>query len=151
MVYQMSASAKFVPSRSQVSFWSQIGVPPRGRKLYEAIEAGFDFATYQKLATATGVEKKELARITNIKSATLSRRAKDGKFSSDESDRLYRYAEVYNASLRLFENNKIKAFQWMHNPVKALGFVAPSDMLKTSAETEEVLSVIGRLEHGVFN
>ncbi|GAL25948.1 hypothetical protein JCM19239_2279 [Vibrio variabilis] len=39
----------------------------------------------------------------------------------------------------------------MHNPVKALGYVAPSDMLKTSAETEEVLSVIGRLEHGVFN
>lgn len=147
----MTASTKFVPSRSTVGFWSQIGVPPRGRKLHEAIEAGFDYATYQKLANVTGIEKKELARITNIKSATLSRRAKDGKFSSEESDRLYRYAEVYNASLRLFEDDKLKAFRWMHNPVKALGYVAPSDMLKTSAETEEVLSVIGRLEHGVFN
>jgi putative toxin-antitoxin system antitoxin component (TIGR02293 family) len=37
------------------------------------------------------------------------------------------------------------AFDWLHKPVRALGYKRPVDV-----DIEEVLNLIGRLEHGVF-
>ncbi|NRB25353.1 antitoxin Xre/MbcA/ParS toxin-binding domain-containing protein, partial [Shewanella sp.] len=105
---------------------------------------------YGNLAKVSGIEKSELASATVIASATLQRRAKAGKFNRDESDRLYRFAEVYKSALDLFEGEGVDATRWLRNPVRGLGNKRPIDMLSTSAETAAVLNLIGRLEHGVF-
>ncbi|CAM3321829.1 type II RES/Xre toxin-antitoxin system antitoxin [Shewanella violacea] len=149
----MAITNVFTPasaSNKVIGFWQSVGVPARGASLYEALHTGLPFEVYSNLAKVSGIEKSELASATVIASATLQRRAKAGKFNRDESDRLYRFAEVYKSALDLFEGEGDDATRWLRNPVRGLGNKRPIDMLSTSAETEAVLNLIGRLEHGVF-
>lgn len=131
-------------------FWKAVGIPPRGAKLHQALRAGIPYAVYGKLASEAGLERKELARYVVIAPATLRRRAAAGRFKMDESDRLFRFAEVLKAATDLFEGDKARARRWLLSPVRGLGGRCPVDMLATSGESNAVLDLIGRLEHGVF-
>ncbi|PAJ76260.1 antitoxin [Pseudoalteromonas sp. NBT06-2] len=146
----MNQANVFTPSQKPLGFWGKVGFPARGPKLHQALHDGFPFDVYSKLAKLSGLDKSDLASATVIASATLQRRAKSGKFNRDESDRLYRFAEVFKAALDLFEGNNDSASLWLKSQVRGLGNKRPVDMLATSAETEAVLDLIGRLEHGVF-
>ncbi|MFT0137715.1 antitoxin Xre/MbcA/ParS toxin-binding domain-containing protein [Alcanivoracaceae bacterium MT1] len=66
-----------------------------------------------------------------------------------EQKELYRFAEVLKAATDLFEGDKVRARQWLLNPVRGLGGRRPVEMIATSAEAEAVLNLIGRLEHGI--
>lgn len=131
-------------------FWKALGLPSRGPELHEALEQGISYKVYTKLAAASGLESKELARYVVISSATLQRRAKAGRFKQDEGDRLYRFAEVYKSVIDLFEGDRERARRWLLNPVRGLGGRRPVEMVATTAGAEAVLDLIGRLEHGVF-
>ncbi|WP_299260624.1 antitoxin Xre/MbcA/ParS toxin-binding domain-containing protein [uncultured Kushneria sp.] len=133
-----------------VGFWGQIGIPSRGRKLHEALHDGIAYGVYPKLAKASGIEPKALARYVNIASATLGRRAQSKRFTCDESDRLYRFAELFKTALDLFEGDHARAREWVLKSNPGLGGRAPVEMIKTSAEHRTVLNLIGRLEHGVM-
>ncbi|WP_280564168.1 antitoxin Xre/MbcA/ParS toxin-binding domain-containing protein [Chromohalobacter sp. 48-RD10] len=131
-------------------FWKSLGLPSRGPKLHEALSEGIPYQVYTKLASVSGLENKELARYVVIPPATLQRRAKAGRFSVDEGDRLYRFAEVYKSAIDLFEGDKEQASKWLLHPVRGLGGKRPVEMIATTAGAEAVLDLIGRLEHGVF-
>ena len=131
-------------------FWRAVGIPSRGARLYEALRQGFPYAVYTRLGEITGLDKRALARAVAIAPATLQRRIKSGYFNQDESDRLYRLAQVFFAVLELFEGDEESAKTWIHQPIRGLGGSKPIDMISTSAQTAAVLDLIGRLEHGVF-
>lgn len=136
--------------RRRKSFWAVVGMPARGKELHEGLHGGFSYEVYNNLAALSGLGKKGLAEVTVIAPATLQRRAKAGKFNRDESDRLYRFAKILKAATDLFEGDVETAKTWLKTPVRGLGNRKPVDMLATSAETEAVMELIGRLEHGVF-
>ncbi|RJG42454.1 type II RES/Xre toxin-antitoxin system antitoxin [Motilimonas pumila] len=147
----LASIEQYQPTSShKENFWREIGVPARGEKLYQALHQGLPFSVYNQLSALSGLDKKELAKVTVIAPATLQRRAKSGHFNQVESDRLYRFAELLKAAIDLFEGNSEQAKLWLTQPVRGLGQRRPIDMLATSAETEAVMSLIGRLEHGVF-
>jgi len=134
-------------TRVQERFWGRIGLPAPGDELYSALHKGFSFVVYSKLADLSGLDEKELAKV--ITPATLRRREKAGKFTLDESDRLYRFAKVLKAATDLYAGDEEAARRWLGEPSRGLGGRKPVDMLTTSAESESVLDLIGRLEHGV--
>lgn len=146
----MSASKEYHYADTTSGFWNELGIPSRGAKLHQTLHEGIPYSTYNKLASAAGLEYKELAKYVVIPQATLQRRAKLGHFKTDESDRLYRFAELLNAATDLFEGDTEHARQWLLNPVKGLGGRRPVEMVATSAEADAVMELIGRLEHGVF-
>jgi len=49
----------------------------------------------------------------------------------------------------LYAGDEEAARRWLGEPSRGLGGRKPVDMLTTSAESESVLDLIGRLEHGV--
>ena len=138
------------PKPKKDDFWKALGLPARGAQLHEALEKGVPYKVYTELATASGLESKELARYVVIKPATLQRRATAGRFKQDEGDRLYRFAEVYKSAVDLFEGDQQRARRWLLNSVRGLGGRRPVEMVATTAGAEAVLDLIGRLEHGVF-
>jgi len=140
----------FLPANTPPTFWQRVGIPARGTQLYMTLKEGMPFSVFKKLAAASGLEQKALARYVAIPPATLQRRAKADRFSLEESDRLYRFAEVLNATVELFEGDQDQAGVWLLSSLRGLGGRRPVDMIATSAETEAVLDLIGRLEHGVF-
>lgn len=141
--YQLNAD-------TSASFWKAVGMPSRGAKLHQALREGIPYAVCAKLAALAGLELKELARYVVIPQATLQRRARLGRFRVDESDRLYRFAEVLKAATDLFEGDKERARLWLLRPARGLGGRCPVEMIATSAEAGAVLDLIGRLEHGVL-
>lgn len=131
--------------------WEQIGVPARGEPLFEAMHEGFSYRVFRQLANLSGLNKDEFTSVIRLAPATLRRRSKTGRFTSEESDRLFRFAQVFAAAEDLFEGDRHEAQHWLSNPIRGLGNRRPIDMLGTSAESQAVLDVIGRLEHGVFS
>lgn len=148
----MPESAIYRPETSHDTseFWTRLGIPSRGASLYKSLQQGLPYSTFTRLAQATGLDKQSMASVVNIAPATLQRRIKAGHFQQDESDRLYRLAQVYYATLELFEGDTDAAQGWLHRSTRGLGDVRPIDMITTSAQTNAVLDLIGRLEHGVF-
>lgn len=142
---------EFTPQLYQANtIWQQLGIAERGPKLYQALHNGFTYRVFDTLASLSGLDKKQLATVCQLAPATLARRAKSGKFTQDESDRLYRFATVLVAATALFDNDISAAKRWLTEPVYGLGNRVPLEMLATSAETQAILDLIGRLEHGVF-
>lgn len=147
----MASIPVFEPTnRPRHDLWRTLGIPSRGPRLYQALQAGLPDKVYTELANATGLDKQELARVVDIAPATLQRRLKAGRFNREESDRLYRLALVFITACDLFEGDLEATRQWLRRPASGLGGAQPSDMIATSAETAAVLDLIGRLEHGVF-
>ncbi|EJM62359.1 putative toxin-antitoxin system antitoxin component, TIGR02293 family [Pseudomonas sp. GM50] len=91
-----------------------------------------------------------LSESLGMSRSTLARRAKDGRFTSVEGDRLYSLATVLDAAYELFEGDVSTARDWMISPARGLGRKAPLYMLRTRVETQAVLDLIGRLENGVL-
>lgn len=132
------------------NLWQQLGIAERGPKLYQALHEGFSYSIFDKVSLVSMLDKKQLAQVCQLAPATLARRAKLGKFTREESDRLHRFATVLVAANTLFDKDMLATKRWLTEPVYGLGDKAPLDMLATSAETQAVLDLIGRLEHGVF-
>lgn len=130
--------------------WQHLGIAERGPKLYQALHNGFSYSIFDKLAAVSELDKKQLASVCQLAPATLARRAKSGNFTQDESDRLYRFTTVLVAANALFNDEITATKRWLTEPVYGLGDKTPLQMLATSAETQAVLDLIGRLEHGVF-
>ncbi|REL27754.1 DUF2384 domain-containing protein [Thalassotalea euphylliae] len=140
----------FTPKPDEVpTFWDSVGIPARGIELYTALNDGLPFEVYGRIAKHTKLDKKEIASALHLAPATVARRAKSGYFSREEGDRLYRLAAVLNAANELFEHDMAAAVDWLKHPARGLGNKKPIEMLRTTAESEAILDLIGRLEHGV--
>lgn len=135
---------------STPSIWEAVGIPERGNALYEALHGGLPYTVYDRIAELAELDKKEVAALMHLAPATLARRAKAGRFNREEGDKFYRLTEVLHAANELFEGDIHAANQWLKKPARGLGGKKPLEMLTTSAESEAVLNLIGRLEHGVF-
>jgi len=53
--------------------------------------------------------------------------------------------------VELFEGDTEAAERWMSQPVRALGYKTPNDMLSSEPDIEQLRLLVGRLEHGIFN
>lgn len=68
-----------------------------------------------------------------------------------ESEILNRVSKsVSRAALELFHGDEKAAAYWLSTPCKALGGISPVDSIALTGDDQDVLAVIGRLEHGVF-
>lgn len=133
----------------QDEFWKALGLPSGRLALHAAVKEGVPYAVYTKLAAASGLGSRELARYVVISPATLRRRAKAGRFKLDEGDRLYRFAVVFKSAVELFAGNRECARRWMLSPLRGLGGRQPVEMVTTTVGTKAVLDLVGQLEHGV--
>lgn len=120
-------------------------------QLVRSIERGFAFEKLERVRRETGFPMELLAVSVGISSRTLSRRRKEKKLSPSESDRLVSVSRLLTLAVRLFENDKEKAFRWFRSPNRALGNLTPLEMAATETGSREVEDLIGRLEHGVFS
>ncbi|GAB7528547.1 DUF2384 domain-containing protein [Pseudomonas sp. 3A(2025)] len=131
-------------------FWQRLNLSPRGVQLHNALREGLPYAVFDHLADAIAINRSTLADYLAIAPATLQRRLKARRFNVEESDRLFRLASIYAAALELFEGNIETVRRWLVHPVSGLDQRCPLDMLITSAESQAVLDLMGRLEHGVM-
>jgi putative toxin-antitoxin system antitoxin component (TIGR02293 family) len=112
--------------------------------------SGLPFASLAGVGTRYAIPLLTLARVVGLPARTLARRKKDRRLRADESDRLLRLARVA-AEAEDVLGARENAGQWLQKPNRALGGVAPLDLLDTDLGAAEVVTILGRIEHGVYS
>jgi len=111
---------------------------------------GLPYAAIEALAKRYGLGIPLVARVVGLPARTHARRKKERQLSAAESDRLLRLARVA-AEAESVLGAADKAGQWLQKPNRALRGAAPLDLLDTYLGAEEVVTVLGRIEHGVYS
>ena len=119
--------------------------------LIRSIAAGFSFSVFDRFLKNTGLPQDQLADLADIPRRTLVRRKREGRLSSEESDRMLRASRLFAKALQLFEGDRDAAVDWLSSEQRALGGARPIEVAKSELGAREVENLIDRLEHGVFS
>jgi putative toxin-antitoxin system antitoxin component (TIGR02293 family) len=119
--------------------------------LIRSVKKGFAYRTFERLRQNTSLPFERLLDLISMPRRTLTRRKREGRFPSDESDRLLRASRVFGSVLELFEGDRVAAIEWLTSGQPALGGAVPLDLAKSEVGSIEVERLAGRLEHGVFS
>lgn len=103
------------------------------------------------LASLMGITQTSIRDALRIPYTTFLRRKKSGRFTMQESDRLYNLIEVFSRATDLFDGDRDAAVEWITHRVPGLGHSRPIDMLGNHINTQAVLDLISRLEYGVYS
>jgi len=116
-----------------------------------AVKRGLPYSTIESLRKGTHTSVEQLVQQVGIAPRTLARRKIEGRFHQDESERLLRFAGLFEKACDLFEGDIEATKEWFSRPNLALGGETPADYAKTEIGAREVENLICRLEHGVFS
>ena len=131
-------------------YGASIGLKPqKSSMIILKLKKGLTVDTFERLCKNLDISEKTLSKILNIATTTLTRRKNSGRFSFEESERIFRLGRLYDKALELFEDPHL-ARKWLKEPSWALGDVAPLEYSDTELGAREVEDLVGRIEHGVF-
>jgi putative toxin-antitoxin system antitoxin component (TIGR02293 family) len=118
--------------------------------LHQLILGGLPVSTYAHVLAAFALTAQEATTIFHIPTRTLARRKKARRLGPDESDRVFRFARIATRASEVL-GSEDKARRWLHRPNRALGNRLPLNLLATDAGIEQIETVLGRLEHGLYS
>jgi len=118
-------------------------------ELVRRVSEGFPYGVLENFRGNVGLSAGEVADLVQINPRTLSRRKREGRLHADESDRVLRLSRVYGRALGLFGGDLGKARHWLSTPKVALGGESPLEYSRVDVGAQEVVDLIGRIEHGV--
>ena len=118
--------------------------------LIDHLKRGLPVSSLTKLSHQMGVSENKLASTVNVAQRTLTRRKKEGRFKTDESERVLRIARIFERSIEVMGSVEL-AQQWFKSPAKGLGGKTPLDYSDTEPGAREVEALLHRIEHGVFS
>ncbi len=113
------------------------------------LKKGLPANAFDKLRERLNVSDNRLSEIVQIPKRTLSRRRTGGRLKTDESERVLRIARLYDKALDVFENESAVE-NWLKKPARGLGYKVPLEYADTEIGTQEIINLLGRIEHGVF-
>lgn len=117
--------------------------------MVQRVSEGLSYRVVEKLQESVGLSANEIADLVQINPRTLGRRKQEGRLHTDESDRVLRLSRVYGRALGLFGGDLDKARHWLSTPKVALGGDSPLDYSRVDVGAQEVVDLIGRIEHGI--
>jgi putative toxin-antitoxin system antitoxin component (TIGR02293 family) len=133
------------------NFWVKMGIEDSQTDRIKAVHQGFSTRVYHNLVKRAALSQTEFGYITAIPVSTLKRRLKqDTRFTTTQSDVMYRLAELVKQAADLFAGDEKKAQKWLKTKVFGLNNKRPIDMVATSVDFKVVEDLIGRVKHGVI-
>ena len=114
------------------------------------IENGLPVSSFTAIRNDLGITDKDLAQVIRVPKSTLAVRKKRGRFSFEESERIYRVQRLLRKAVDVFGDLEM-ARKWLKEKAYGLGDMSPLDFAKTEIGAREVENLLGRLEHGVFS
>ena len=113
------------------------------------VEKGVAYTTFQRLVRRLGVSEDRLRKVLGFSAATLHRRKVAGRFTLDESNRLYWLESLLDlADMVLEDPAETRVFMTTGN--LALGGAIPLDYTRTAPGLEAVRRLLMQLDHGVI-
>ncbi len=123
---------------------------PSPAKVIQIVQEGLDFAELESLREQLDLPLDRLASQLGLARATLHRRKASGRLTSDESDKVLRFARLLGQAVQLFGGIE-EARQWLKAPQRGLGGAVPLDYAQTETGAREVENLLGRIDYGVYS
>jgi putative toxin-antitoxin system antitoxin component (TIGR02293 family) len=135
-------------SLEDMAFQILVGDDYEPGTLIARLREGLPFSSMERLQEFTG-DPEWVLKVIGMSSRTFLRRKKDKQpLDPITSDRLYRLAKIEAEAIETF-GDEATAIDWLKSPNRALGD-KPLSLLDTEAGADQVLRVLGRIEHGVY-
>jgi putative toxin-antitoxin system antitoxin component (TIGR02293 family) len=113
------------------------------------LKKGLSADSFDQLRQCLNLSANTLSKIVQISKRTLDRRRATGRLTTDESERIFRIAQVNDMAMAVFGSQQ-KAENWLKKPARGLGGKIPLEYSDTHLGAHEVITLLGRIEHGVF-
>jgi putative toxin-antitoxin system antitoxin component (TIGR02293 family) len=121
---------------------------PLGEQI-EVLERGLPSSALGEIATALGLPKARIIKALKLVLRTMTEREKKHeRFSTTESERLYRIVRARSLAREIFSSDAAVA-EWLGAPDRSLGGRAPLEMLATDLGAQKVESLLRAMIHGV--
>ena len=123
--------------------------PPFG--VIHVVRKGLSTKSAVELSRRFEIQESQMSQILGLSSRTFSRNKMNQTIlDAAKSDRLFRLAKVLARATDVLED-EATARDWLNLPNRALGNARPLDLLDTDAGVEQVLTILGRIQHGVYS
>jgi len=123
--------------------------PQDDSELIEISRHGLPGEVAEILADRLGISIGELCGLLHVSPKTITRYR--GKvLGPNLSDRILTVAKVYARCKELFNTDE-NCITWLKSPILALGDARPIDLLDTGTGVNMVMTVLGRIEYGVYS
>ena len=119
-------------------------------ELIHRIRKGLPFSELTALQRRIDLPLEQVAAKLSISRSTLQRRKNSGRLSSDESDKVLRFARLLQHATEVF-GDADKARAWLKHPQYGLGGAIPLDYAETEIGAREVDNLLGRIDYGVYS
>ena len=113
------------------------------------VRSGLSASFLEDLRDALDVSETQLADVVGMARQTLVRRKIQGVLRRDEGDRAVVVAKVFNRAVAYFDLNRKHAIEWLKHPNPALAGETPLERADTAIGADDVIDLIGRMEHGI--
>ena len=120
------------------------------RALIERLREGLPYSSLESVLRLLDVSRPQTSAWLAVPPRTLARRKKQRRLRADESDRLFRVADVAAHAVQVF-GGQAAAAQWLRSPNLVLGGEAPLAALDTELGSRHVHDVLGQIEFGMYS
>lgn len=121
---------------------------PLGEQI-EVLERGLPSSALGEIAAALGLPKARIIKALRLVLRTMTEREKKHeRFSTAESERLYRIVRVRSLAREIFSSDAAVA-EWLGATDRSLGGRAPLEMLATDLGAQKVEGLLRAMIHGV--
>lgn len=121
---------------------------PLGEQI-EVLERGLPSSALGEIAVALGLPKARIIKALKLVLRTMTEREKKHeRFSTAESERLYRIVRVRSLAREVFSSDAAVA-EWLGATDRSLGGRAPLEMLATDLGAQKVETLLRAMIHGV--
>lgn len=110
---------------------------------------GLTVKQLKEILNFTGIDIKEITRLIALSSRQYARYTDSTVLKRSISAHLIQILELYKFGYEVF-GDKIKFQTWMITKIRTLNYERPIDLLDTPFGINDVKTIIGRIDHGVF-
>jgi len=111
---------------------------------------GLSVRQLKEILKFTGISMKEITNMISISERQLARYGDEKILRTDISAHLIQIIELYKFGYEVFED-KDKFQIWINSEIRALGYQKPINLLDTPFGINDVKTILGRLEYGVYS
>jgi putative toxin-antitoxin system antitoxin component (TIGR02293 family) len=122
--------------------------PLAGLAAVNSIREGYSARILKAASSFFGVSDARIQQIAHVPATTASRLEKsEARIDSAATERVYRMGTVTRMAIDVFEN-EASAIDWMRQPNRALGNLAPLDLMDTEPGAAAVRQVLNAIATG---
>jgi len=147
MLLHMKPAVTKKPARKAAVKNGANGAAPH--EVVSKVQAGLNFREVEALRRDLGLPLEQLSAKLGISRATLHRRKATGRLAPDQSDKVVRFARIFQQAKQVFGDDE-SARQWLNFPQWGLGGAVPLDYARTEVGGREVENLLGAIEYGVY-